>query len=208
MGECQGRFRLHDHRLRCDPAGPKHWDLPWCHGDCVTEVRPLYIANAKERRVAHVDRSAVHGWEATGDLHSSYNLLRGQRPHTDDHGTVKDAGGFAWPVGNEHRYIDIQFDVPYSDPGLHEGVFKGKTTPQQKTDEIVPPTGHEIIDLIDKLTLTIHAVARQVSTNVGAWRKLPWFWITGVEHFQERTRFGVALAKEQKIIGQVSRHHG
>ena len=201
MGEGQGRFCLHDHRLRRDPAGPKHRDLPWRYRDRVAEVRPLYIMNTEGCRVAHVDWSAMDGWEATGDLHGAYDIVCCQRPHTDDHRAVKDASGFAWAVGNEHRHINAQLDVSYANPCIHEGVFKGKTTPQKKTDEIVPPIGHEIIDLIDKLTVTVHTVAREVSTNVGAWRKLPWFRITGVEHFQERTRLGVPLAKEQKIIG-------
>src|SRR5262249_59702741 len=41
MGEGQGRFCLHDHRLRCDPTGPEHWDLSWRHGDRIAEVRLL-----------------------------------------------------------------------------------------------------------------------------------------------------------------------
>ena len=201
MGECQGGFCLHDHRLWRDPTGPKHWHLPWRHGDRIAEVRPLYIMNAEDRRVAYVDWSAVDRWEATGDLHGADDLICCQRPHTDNHGTVKDASGLAWAVGNEHRHIDAQLDVPDANPSIYEGVFEGKTTPQKKTDQIVPPTGHEIIDLVDKRTMTVDAVAWEVSTNVSAWRKLPWFWVAGVEHFQERTGFGVALAKEQKIIG-------
>src|SRR5712691_6592702 len=157
--------------------------------------------NAEGCRVAHVDRSAVDRWEATGDLHGAADRVRGQRPHTDDHGTVKDASGFARAVGNKHRHVHAQLDVPYANPGIHEEVFEGKTTPQKKTDEIVSPTGHEIIHLIDACTVTVHTVAREVSTNVGAWRQLPWFRVARVEHFQKRTGFGVALAKEQKIIG-------
>jgi len=196
MGESQGRLRLHDHRLRRDPTGPEHGDLPWRHGDRIAKVRPLYVMNAEGCRVAHVDRSAVDRWEATGDLHGADDLVRCQRPHTDDHGTMKDASSFARAVGNEHRHVHAQLDVPYANPGLHEGVVEGKTTPQKKTDEIVSPTGHEIIDLVDECTVTVHAVAWEVSTNVGAWRKLSWFRVTGVEHFQERTGLGVALAKE------------
>jgi len=201
MGEGQGGLRLHDHRLRCHPTGPKHWDLPWGYGNRIAEVRPLYIMNAEDRRIPHMDRRAMDGWKATGDLHGAYDLVGCQRPHTDDHGTVKDASGFAWAVGNEHRHVHAQFDVPYANPGIHEGLFEGKTTPQKKTDEIVPPTGQEIIDLVDEVTVTVDAVARDVSTNVGAGRQLSWLWVAGVKHFQERTGFGVALAKEQEIIG-------
>jgi hypothetical protein len=201
MGEGQGRFRLHNHRLRCHPTGPKYWDFPWRYGDGIAEVRPLDIMNAEDRRIAHVDRCAMDGWEATGDLHGAYDLVRCQRPHTDDHRTVKGASGFAWAVGDEHRHVHAQLEVPYTNPGLHEGVFEGKTTPQKKTDEIVLPAGQEIIDLVDEYPMTIDTVARDVSTNVGARRQLAWFWITRLEHFQERTGLGVALAKEQKIVG-------
>src|SRR5262249_2735447 len=171
MGERQGGFRLHDHRLRCDPTGPKHWDLPWRYRDCIAEVRPLYVMNAESRRVAHMDRRTVDCGEATGDLHGAYDIVRGQRPHTDDHRTVKDASGFAGAIGNEHRHVDAQLDVSYVNAGIHEGVFKAKTTPQKKTHQIILPTGHEVINLVDEGPMAVHTVARDVSTNVGAWRK-------------------------------------
>jgi len=186
--------------LRRDPTGPKHWDLPWRYWDRIAEVRPLYVMNAESRRVAHMDRRTVDRWEATGDLHGAYDLVRSQRPHTDDHRTVKDASGFAGAVGNEHRYVDTQLNVSYANASFHEGVFKGKTAAQKKTHQIILPTGHEIINLVDQVPMAVHTVARDVGTNVGAWRKLPWFWVARVEHFQERARFGVALAEEQKII--------
>ena len=50
--------------------------------------------------------------------------------------------------------------------------------------------------------MTVHAIAWDVRTNVRAWSELPRFWVTGVKHFQEWTGLGIALAKEQKIIGQ------
>ena len=76
MGERHGGFYLHDHRLRRDSTGPKHWDLPWRYRDRIAKVRPLYVMNAEGRRVARVDRRAVDRREAAGDLHSSYNLRR------------------------------------------------------------------------------------------------------------------------------------
>src|SRR5262249_53388615 len=98
MGERQGGFRLHDHRLRRDPTGPKYWDLPWRYGDRIAEVRPLYVMNAESHRVAHMDRRTVDRGETTGNLHGAYDIVRGQRPHTDDHRAVKDASGFAGAV--------------------------------------------------------------------------------------------------------------
>src|SRR5262252_4093013 len=76
VGERQRGFRLHDHRLWRDPTGPKHWHFPWRYGHRVTKVRPLDVMNAEGRWIAHVDRRAVDRREATGDLHSAYDLRR------------------------------------------------------------------------------------------------------------------------------------
>src|SRR5262249_61994741 len=75
MGERHGGFCLHDHRLRRDSTGPKYWDLPWHYRDRIAEVRLLYVMNTEDRRVAHMDRSAVDCWEATGDLHGTYDIV-------------------------------------------------------------------------------------------------------------------------------------
>ena len=131
VGECQSRFRLHDHRLRCDATGPKDWDFPWCHGDGITEIRSLEVTNAQGCRVAHVDWSAVDGWEATGDLHGADDVMRWERTHTDDHGTMKDASGFAWAMGDEHRHVHAQFDVSYAIPASMRGCSKVKLHPKE-----------------------------------------------------------------------------
>ena len=131
----------------------------------------------------------------------------GQRAHTDHQRTVEHTGGFTRTIGNEHGNIHAQFDVPHVHTGIHQGMFKGKTTPEKETDEIVPPIGPEIIDLLNECTISVHTITWNVRTDVGAWRKLPWFGIARVKHFKEWTGLRVALAKEQKIIGQGSRHH-
>jgi hypothetical protein len=97
--------------------------------------------------------------------------------------------------------------VPHAHTGIHEGVFEGKTTPQEETDEIVSPVGLEIVDLRDEYTIPVHTITWNVRTDIGAWCEFPRFGITRVEHFKERAGLGVPLAEEQKIIGQGSRHH-
>ena len=86
------------------------------------------------------------------------------------------------------------------------GCSKVKLHPKQKTDEIVPPVGPEIIDLLDEYTITVHTIAWNVRTNVSAWRELPRFGIARVKHFKEWTGLGIPLAEEQKIIGQGTRY--
>src|SRR5882672_11342439 len=98
--------------------------------------------------------------------------------------------------------------MPHAHTRIHEGVFEGKTAPQEETDEIVSPVDLEIIDLLDQRTVPVHPIPWNVRTDVGTWGELPRFGIASVEHFQEGTGLGIALAEEQKIIGQGPRHHG
>src|SRR5262249_18415404 len=118
--------------------------------------------NAESRRVAHMDRRTVARSEATGGLHGAYDLVRSSRPDTDDKRTGKAGSGFARAVGNEHPYVETQLHVSYANASLHEGVFKGKTAAQKKTHQIILPTGHEIINLVDQVPMAVHTVARDV----------------------------------------------
>jgi hypothetical protein len=120
---------------------------------------------------------------------------------------MEHTGGFARTIGNEHGNINAQFDVPYAHAGIHKGVFEGKTTPEEETDEIVSPVGLEIVDLRNEDTIPVHTITWYVRTDIGAWCEFPRFRITRVEHFKEWTGLGVPLAEEQKIIRQGSRHH-
>jgi len=109
---------------------------------------------------------------------------------------MEHTGGFARTIGNEHRNIHAQFDVPHTHTGIHEGVFEGKTTPEEETDEIVSPVGLEIVDLLDEYTISVHTITWNVRTNVGAWREFSRFGIARVEHFKKWTGLGVPLAEE------------
>jgi hypothetical protein len=201
------RFRLHHHCLWGNAAGPKHRHFSWGHGDRIAEVRALQVTNAQSCGVTYMHGGSVHGWKATGDLHGAHDIIYWQRAHTDYQRTVEHTGGFARTIGNEHGNIHAQFDVPHAHTGIHEGVFEGKTTPQEETDEIVSPVGFEIVDLRDEYTIPIHTITWNVRTDIGAWCEFPRFGITRVEHFKEWAGLGVPLAEEQKIIGQGSRHY-
>jgi hypothetical protein len=120
---------------------------------------------------------------------------------------MEHTGGFTRTIGNEHGNIHAQFDVPHAHTGIHKGVFEGKTTPEEETDEIVAPVGPEIVDLLDEYTIPVHTIAWNVRTDVSAWCEFSRFGITRVEHFKEWTGLRVPLAEEQKIIGQGARHH-
>jgi hypothetical protein len=121
---------------------------------------------------------------------------------------MEHTGGFAQTIGNEHGHIHAQFNMPHAHTGIHEGVFEGKTTPEEETDEIVSPVGPEIVDLLDEYPIPVYTITWNVSTNIGTWRAFPWFGIPRVKHFKEWTGLGVPLAEEQKIIGEGAWHHG
>src|SRR5262245_18948247 len=154
-----------------------------------------------------MDRGPVHCWKATGDLHSAHNILCWQRAHADYQRAMEHTGGFARTIGNEHGNIHTHFDVPYAHAGIHEGVFKGKTTSEEETDEVVSPVGLEIVDLLDEHTIPVHPITGNIRTNVGAWCAFSWFGIARVEYFKKWTGLGVPLAEKQKIISQGTRYH-
>jgi hypothetical protein len=56
--------------------------------------------------------------------------------------------------------------------------------------------------------MTVHPVAGNIRTYVGTRSELSRFWITRLKHFQQWTRFGIALTEEQKIIGKSTRDNG
>ncbi len=149
----------------------------------------------------------MHCWKATGDLHGTHDIVCWQRAHTDYQRTMEHTGGFARTIGNEHGNIHAQFNVPHAHTGIHEGVFEGKTTSEEETDEIVSPVGLEIVDLLDEYTIPVHTITWNIRTNVGAWCEFSRFGIARVEHFKKWTGLGVPLAEKQKIIGQGTRYH-
>jgi hypothetical protein len=167
----------------------------------------LYVTNAKNCGVTYMNRGTVHCWEATGDLYGTHDIICWQRAHTDYQRTMEHTGGFARTIRNEHGNIHAQFDVPHAHTGIHERVFEGKTTPEEETDEIVSPVGLEIVDLLDGYPIPVHTITWNIRTNIGAWREFARFGVARVEHFKEWTGLGVALAEEQKIIGQSARYH-
>jgi hypothetical protein len=120
---------------------------------------------------------------------------------------MEHTSGFARTTGNEHGNIHAQFDVPHAHTGLHEGVFEGKTTAEEETDEIVSPVGLEIVDLLDEYTIPVHTIAWDIRTNVSTWCEFSRFRIASVEHFKQWTWLRVPLAEKQKIIGQGTWYH-
>jgi hypothetical protein len=149
----------------------------------------------------------MHCWKAAGDLHGAHDIVGWQRTHTDDQRPMEYTGRFARAIGNEHGNIHAQFNVPHAYTGIHEGVFEGKTTPEEETDEVVSPVRPEIVDFLDEYPVPVHTITWNVRTNIGAWRVFPWFGIARVQHFKEWTGLGVPLAEEQKIIGEGSWHY-
>jgi hypothetical protein len=120
---------------------------------------------------------------------------------------MEHTSGFARTIGNEHGNIHARFDVPYAYTGIHEGVFEGKTTAEEETDEVVSPVGLEIVDLLDEYTIPVHTITWNIRTNVSAWCRFSRFGITRVEYFKKWTGLRVPLAEKQKIIGQGTRYH-
>jgi hypothetical protein len=118
-----------------------------------------------------MDGGTVHCWKATGDLHSTHDVVRWQRTHTDYQRTVEYTGGFARTIGNKHGNIHAQFDVPHGHTDIHQGVFESKTTPEEETDEIASPVGSEIVDLLDECAIPVHTITWDVRTDVGARRE-------------------------------------
>jgi hypothetical protein len=120
---------------------------------------------------------------------------------------MENASGFTQTIGDEHRHIDPEVDMPHADSSLHERVFKRKTAPQEETHQIFAPAGLEIIHLGAQHPITVDTIARDIRPNISAWGELAGLRVPRVKHFEERTGLRIALAKKQEIVGQGARYH-
>ena len=128
MGNHQRRFAVKRYRLGCNPAGPKHWLFPGPHLDRVTEVGVAQVQNADGRRVPDVNRRAVGGGKAGGDLHRADDLLPFDRPHADHHGPGKDTCGNSGHVGDVHGHVGAIVLVAQPNPRVDHGRLEGEAT--------------------------------------------------------------------------------
>src|SRR5205085_2487396 len=63
------QLRRRDHRLRGHAAGPEHRNFIGLHRHRIAIVRFGEIGDADRLRMAEMDRRAMHGGKARGDLH-------------------------------------------------------------------------------------------------------------------------------------------
>jgi len=89
-------------------------------------------------------------------------------------------------------------------PRAQEGTLEGKTTSQQKGDQIGAPVGGDIGYLGDEFTLMVKTVTGQIATQVSIWRKADGHRRTCLGYLEHRTRFRVAVAEEEKIKSPVA----
>jgi hypothetical protein len=98
--------------------------------------------------------------------------------------------------------------MPHANSRIHQRMFKGKAAAEQKAYQIITPVGSNIVNFVGQDAVTIDAVAGHIGADIGSGRKFPRFRVTSVKDFQERTGLGIALAKEQEVIGQLAGNNG
>ena len=207
MRNHQLRLDCHRHRLGRDPTGPENRNLPGFYRDRVAEIRFVHIPNPDRRRLADMQRRAMNPGKTRSHLHRTDGQLRPHRPHADNSRAMKKSGRTAGDIRQIHRHIALLFNMADRYHRLEQRRFKGKTATDQKCHQIVPPILGHIGRFIDQLAIFPDPVLRDIVAQIGARTEQPWLRRTDIRHVKNRAGFGVALAKQQKIIGQVLRHN-
>ena len=153
------------------------------------------------------DRSAHRApWETAQNAGGFYRVGRRQRPHRYNQWSVKSTRRPAGDVRAEHRHIAFQFDVADGDPGLQQRVLEGERATDQEADQVVAQKFLEVGRLIDQFAVLPYPITRQIGTQIGAARDCLRLRIARLGDVEDWARFGVALAKEEKVEGQFFRH--
>ena len=118
--------------------------------------------------------------------------------HRHDHRRMERAGRTALDRRVVHRHVAACRDVPHRHARLHQRKLECETAANHKRDQIGSPILANIGHFGYQFATLPHAVQRHVGTDVGA-RRGDGCGDARLHHFQQRTRFGIALREQQKI---------
>ncbi len=96
------------------------------------------------------------------------------------------------------------FDVPDRNAIGEQGALEAEAAADQEGDHVVFPESGDVLNFLLELAVAVDAVARKVGADVGAGCSTPWIEAPHVGDVQKWTGFGVALAEQQKIVGEIT----
>ena len=202
VGDDQRRPGLHRHRLGRHATGPEHRDLASRSSDGSPKSGLARSAMPSSRgSPTCTGRHARR--KSRCDLHGAHHLVRRHRPHAHYHRPAQAAGGLAGD-GAVHRDVVAVLDVPDWHAVGQQRSLETEAAADEEGHHVVLPEGRDVLHLLIELAIAVDAVAREVRADIGAWRRVPWLEARRVGDVQQRAGFGVALAEQQEVVGQLT----
>ena len=144
MRDREGRFALHEHRLRRYSAGPENRRLAVADLYRVAEVGLANVFDADRRGVADMYRRAVHRGEPPRREHRLRNLSVLDRTHADDHRPGEAARRLVLNVRDVHRHVAVHIDMADGDIRLQQRALKAEGTAEQESYKVVLPVFNDV----------------------------------------------------------------
>jgi hypothetical protein len=113
---------------------------------------------------------------------------------------VERPGRFAGDIGDVHRHIASEINVPYRYAVCDQGLFEGETATDQKTHKIILPYFFHVISIFG-LVATKDFVSWAVCSQVTPWGQLYRFDLSRANSFKQWARFGVFLTESLEVAG-------
>lgn len=192
------RFGRHHRGLRGHAARPEHRHIARLQHGGIAIVGMHDVVDADRGQVAHTYGGTVHGRVIAGNPACVGHLRRRNATHRHDHRRMERAGRTALDRRVVHRHVAACRDVPHRHARLHQRKLECETAANHKRDQIGSPILANIGHFGYQFATLPHAVQRHVGTDVGA-RRGDGCGDARLHHFQQRTRFGIALREQQKI---------
>jgi hypothetical protein len=90
--------------------------------------------------------------------------------------------------------------MPDRDTCLLERNFKGETTAQKKSNQIVPPDAEKIGYFLLQLAVPVDPIFREIGAQVRARCSGSRLDVAWIGHLQQGTRLGVAVTEDEEVI--------
>ena len=103
-------------------------------------------------------------------------------------------------VGLKHRDIAALRDVAKRNLCVNQRGLKRERTTDDEADQVVPPDMDDIRGFLDDFTVFPDPILGEIMTNIDPFAELWELSFSGCRYPQHRTRFWVALAKNQKVL--------
>lgn len=203
MSNHQRWLRLLSHGLRSHPTCPEYRHLVCANGHRIAVIGVREIMNPDRRRIANVDRCPMSQRIPCRHLDDPRHVSRSHRTHAHNHRSAEAARAIACDARLIHWDIGSQVEVANGKSRPQHGRFKCETTAEQERDEIAAPQHTDVEKLVGQIAVTVHTISGNISAEVTPCRDALWVWISRIGDLKQRTRFGIPLTKDEKIVSQI-----